>query len=150
MSAPNSFSWVEVPYLAASASPFEPQELLWLREQGIDIILTLTEDPLPRRWVDEAGLMSVHVPIADMEAPTHEQFEQCVSVIRRAAASKMGVLVHCLAGRGRTGTILAAYLVSKGLASRDAIRQVRQIRPGSIETGEQEQSIHDWARSKTK
>ncbi len=149
MPAPHSFSWVEVPFLAASASPYDLEELLWLRQHGIDIILTLTEDPLPRSWVDDAGLMMVHVPIQDMDSPTEEQFDECISVIRRAVAAKMGVLVHCLAGRGRTGTILAGYLVSKGLSSRDAIRQIRQMRPGSIETSEQEQAVHKWARKQT-
>ena len=145
-SPPHFFSWVDQPLLAASGSPYDPDELLWLRAQKIDIVLTLTENPLPRRWIDDAGLMTVHVPISDMDPPTDEQFDQCLAVIQRAAESKMGVLVHCMAGRGRTGTILAAYLVTKGLAPGNAIREIRDLRPGSIETPEQESAIHDWAR----
>jgi len=46
--------------------------------------------------------------------------------------------VHCHAGIGRTGTILAAYLISQGKTARDALRELRVMRPGSVETSEQE------------
>ena len=48
------------------------------------------------------------------------------------------VAVCCGAGLGRTGTVLAAVLVRRGLPAREAIHEVRAQRPGSIETPEQE------------
>jgi atypical dual specificity phosphatase len=146
MMPPSGFSWVEQPLLSASAMPDAAEELGWLREQGIDILLSLAEEPPTRRWIDEAGLMLVHVPVLDFEAPTPEQFEKCLAVIERAKESQMGVNVHCLAGRGRTGTVLAAYFVSKGMAARDAVQHVRGLRPGSIETPEQERAVQELAR----
>ncbi len=146
MPSPAGFSWIERPLLSASAMPYSAEELLWLREQGIDILLSLAEEPPFRRWIDEAGLMLVHVPVVDFESPTSEQFEKCLAVIESAKASAMGVHVHCQAGHGRTGTVIAAFFVSKGMAVRDAIERVRQLRPGSIETQEQEQAVMDLAR----
>jgi atypical dual specificity phosphatase len=122
------------------------EELLWLRGEGIEILLTLSEEPLPRRWIDEAGLMLVHVPVEDFDAPTLEQFDKCLSVIDQAQRTGMGVLVHCLAGKGRTGTVLAAYFVTKGMAALEAIKHVRSLRPGSIETPEQERAIQEFSR----
>jgi atypical dual specificity phosphatase len=58
----------------------------------------------------------------------------------------MGVNVHCRAGKGRTGTVLAAYFVSKGMSAAEALQRVRELRPGSIETPEQEHAIADLAR----
>src|SRR3954463_7207284 len=125
MSRPYFFSWIDEPLLAASAEPAGPEQLAWLRTQGIDILVALTEEPLPRTWVDGAGLMGVHVPVPDMDVPTVEQIEQVMTVIDKAKVAGMGVAVHCLAGRGRTGTILAAYFVRQGLSAREAMKKVR-------------------------
>ncbi|HEY8504425.1 MAG TPA: dual specificity protein phosphatase family protein, partial [Gemmataceae bacterium] len=99
-------------------------------------------------WVEDAGLLVVHVPVPDMEAPTPEQLARCVSAIRKANEAGMGVAVHCTAGLGRTGSILAAYLVSKGLSAEEAMTQVRELRPGSIETEAQEEAIQAYARKR--
>jgi atypical dual specificity phosphatase len=147
MPPPTGFTWIDQPLLAASAMPDTPQELTWLRAQGIDILLSLSEEPPPRRAVDEAGLMLVHVPVQDFDAPRPEQFEKCLAVIESAKKSAMGVNLHCRAGKGRTGTVLAVHFMSKGMSARDAISHVRSIRPGSIETPEQEQAVLDWGRS---
>jgi atypical dual specificity phosphatase len=144
MSRPYFFTWVDEPLLAASAWPDTPEQLA----QGVDILVTLTEDCLPRSWIDSAGLMSVHVPVPDMDIPSVEQLENVISVIDKAKASGMGVAIHCLAGKGRTGTILAAYFVHQGLSAKEAIRKVRDLRPGSIEVTEQEDAIRAFERAR--
>jgi len=75
-----------------------------------------------------------------------EQLDRCVSVIRRAKEHEMGVAVHCGAGLGRTGVVLAAYFVDGGLSAQNAISRVRRLRPGSIETEEQAEVIEEFAR----
>jgi atypical dual specificity phosphatase len=55
--------------------------------------------------------------------------------------------VHCAEGKGRTGTVLAAYLVYKGLSTDDAIKKVREKRPGSIENMDQENAIRIFERT---
>ena len=148
MSRPQFFSWIDEPRLAACAEPGGPEQLAWLRGQGVDILVTLTEESLPRGWVDAAGLLSVHVPIADMDVPATDQIEQVMSVIDKAKAAGMGVAIHCLAGKGRTGTVLAAYFVHQGMSAREAIQKVRELRPGSIEVPEQEEAIRLFERSR--
>jgi len=148
MSRPYFFTWIDEPLLAASAEPGGPEQLAWLRSEGVDILITLTEEPLPRTWIDSAGLMSVHVPVPDMDIPTVDQIDEVLSVIDKAKASKMGVAVHCLAGKGRTGTVLAAYFVRQGLTADEAIRKVRDLRPGSVEVVEQEEAIRAYERAR--
>ena len=143
---PFGFSWVEPPHLAALARPDSAEDLAWLRGQGVEMVVSLTEDPLPRGWVNDAGLMAVHIPVADFTAPTERQLQLAVDTIARAKRSGMGVAVHCGAGQGRTGTVLAAYLVSQGMSAGDAIRKVRELRPGSVETFEQEQAVAEWEK----
>src|SRR5947207_4954869 len=117
MPPPHGFSWVEKPLLAALARPSSPEDLRWLRDQGVEVLLSLTEDPPRRDWVEDAGLLLYHVPVEDMEAPSQEQLDRCVSAIARANSQNMGVAVHCGAGLGRTGVVLACYFVSKGLTA---------------------------------
>ena len=145
---PPGFSWVDQPHLAALAHPDTADDLIWLRRNGIDVLISLTEDPAPRTWVNDAGLMLVHVPVPDMEAPTVRQFEVILDTVRRATAAGMGTAIHCAAGKGRTGTVLAAYFVSKGLTAKAAIEKVRALRPGSVETAEQEQAVADFERNR--
>jgi atypical dual specificity phosphatase len=143
---PKGFSWIEQPLLAALAMPRDVEDLAWLRQQGLQILLSLTEEPPYRHWVNDAGLMLVHVPMIDMEAPTQDQLDLCISTIRRAHEQGIGVAVHCFAGLGRTGTVLACYFVAKGQTAASAIAHVRKLRPGSIETEEQEEAVAFFAR----
>jgi atypical dual specificity phosphatase len=143
---PDTFTWIEQPLLGAMARPDSLAEFTWLRKQGIDLLISLTETPPRRDWINDAGLMVLHIPVEDMEPPTQVQLDRCISAIHRANGRKMGVLVHCSAGLGRTGVILACYLVSKGMTPANAISRVRRLRPGSIETDEQAEAVSIFAR----
>src|SRR5436190_4029036 len=143
---PPGFSWVDPPRLAALARPQSVEDLRWLRRNGIDVLVSLTESPVPRQWVNEVGMLAVAVPVPDMAAPTDRQLDHVLATIRKANATGMGVAVHCAAGLGRTGTVLAAYLVAGGLPAREALIKVRDLRPGSVETAEQERAIERYAR----
>lgn len=146
MSSPHGFSWVEKSQLAALARPGSLEELHWLRQQGIQVVISLTEDPIRRDWANEAGLLVFHVPLEDMEPPTQEQLDRCVSAIEKAIQGNMPVAVHCGAGLGRTGVVLAAFFVTQGATAANAIAKVRRLRPHSIETDEQAESVEWFAR----
>ena len=142
---PSRFSWVDERRLAAMAQPESAEDLAWLRRHGIDVLVSLTEEPLPRHWVNDVGLLVVNMPVPDMEPPTDRQLDRILETIEKAIASRMGVVVHCSAGLGRTGTVLAAYFVARGMSPREALDKVRSLRPGSVETVEQEQAIERFA-----
>jgi atypical dual specificity phosphatase len=146
MAQPYSFSWIEKPHLAALGRPDSLEDLEWLRRQGIDLLISLTEDPPFSRWVNDAGLLLVHVPVPDMHPPTQAQLSRCVSSILKANEGNRGVAVHCGAGLGRTGVVLAGYFVTRGLSPENAIARVRRLRPGSVETEEQAEAVREFAR----
>ncbi len=146
MSVPYGFSWIEKPLLAALARPESRDDLEWLRQQGIEVLLSLTESPPRKDWVDHSGLLLFHLPLEDMQAPPQKQLDRAVSAINRANQKKMGVAVHCGAGLGRTGVVLACLLVERGVSAQTAIARVRRLRPGSVETDEQADAIAQFAR----
>lgn len=146
MPAPEGFSWVEKPHLAAMARPSDLADFQWLREQGIQLVLSLTEDPPRRDWINEAGLFGMHVPVEDMHPPSQSQLDVCMRLIDKANRQEMGAVVHCGAGLGRTGVVLACYLVTQGMTVQHSMGRVRRLRPGSIETPEQEEAILEFAR----
>lgn len=142
---PPAFSWVDQPNIAALAMPESADDLAWLRRHGLQVLVSLTEDPPPRQWVNDAGLMIVNVPVPDMEPPSDRQIDHLLETIRKANEAGMGVAIHCGAGLGRTGTVLAAYFVASGMKPREAVEKVRALRPGSVETAEQERAIERLA-----
>lgn len=87
-----------------------------------------------------------HIPIEEFDAPNIQQMYSFAGIVCQAKANKEGVAVHCYWGRGRTGTMLAAYLVGiLGVEPDVAINEIRNRRPYSIETLEQEEAVHRFS-----
>ena len=142
---PTNFSWLLDGRLAGSGHPMSAGEVEWARERGIGAIVTMTEDPLQPAWVD--GLDYLHVPTVDLTAPTVEGTDAAVAFIHSRIKGGRPVMVHCAAGLGRAGTILACYLVRHGgMSARAAVQTVRGQRPGSIQTDEQERAVAYYER----
>ncbi|NKB69947.1 MAG: protein phosphatase [Candidatus Latescibacteria bacterium] len=120
-------------------------DLEQLHNNGIGAIVSLTENPLDRNIVQAKGLRYLHIPIADMCPPTLDDVFAFIEFAGEAAKEKRKILVHCGAGMGRTGTMLACYLVNDGFDAGRAIEQTRRQRPGSVETEEQEQLVYLYA-----
>ncbi len=142
---PMRFTWID-DYVAASARPMTLSQIKWIKEQGVDVIISLTESPLPRDWVEKLGLKYFHAPIEDHSCPDPETLKRIVEKIFDEISGGRKILVHCAAGLGRTGTVLAAYLmVRDDLTPEDAIKAIRELRPGSIEPN-QEYSLFEFYR----
>lgn len=141
---PTNFSWL-ADGLAGSGRPTSRAEFDWALKQGVDSVISMTEDPLPAGWT--SGIEYLHLPTEDLTPPSQEDIRRAVRFARSRISGGGRVMVHCAAGRGRAGTILACYLVSsEQIPADEAIAKVREKRPGSIEVEEQRDAVRRWAR----
>ncbi|MDG7006424.1 MAG: dual specificity protein phosphatase family protein [Nitrososphaerota archaeon] len=139
---PTLFSWVREGKLAASGRPYSKAQVDWLKRSGVNAVLSLTEDPLPPGWVE--GIEAKHISLKDHAPVSHQDMLSGAEYIHSSVEQGKVVLVHCLAGKGRTGSVLAAYLmVYEGMTAREAIDDLRRSRGGSVEA-QQEQAVLEF------
>ena len=137
---PTNFSWLIEEKLAGSGIPTSSDEFDWILSQGVKSIVTMTEQSLPDDWVKDIGYL--HVPTPDLTAPDMDEIDLAVEFIREQIKNDQAVMVHCAAGMGRAGTILACYFVKyENFTAKQAITKIRDERPGSIQSEVQELAI---------
>ena len=96
----------------------------FLRAQGVGAIITLFEKPLEPNPA-EIGFQYLFVETPNFRPPP--DLGIVLAFIETQLERSCGVLVHCFAGIGRTGTVLAAWLIRQdtGLSAAAAIARVR-------------------------
>jgi ADP-ribosyl-[dinitrogen reductase] hydrolase len=135
----------------------------WDRDLGLDLdavqiwnaaaVVTLVEShELQRLKVPELGeevcarhMDWYHLPIRDGGVPDHEfeaSWNQAGEAIRARLRSGFNVVAHCMGGLGRAGTIASRLLVELGWDTGEAVKEVRRVRPGAIETTTQLEFVH--------
>ena len=143
---PDNFSWLIENKLAGSAIPTSIDEVKWIIGQGVKSIVTVREEPLDDEWVREVKYL--HIMSNDMGVPEFVDLGSAVDFIHRRITNNEPVMVHCLAGLGRTGTLLACYLVKyQNMSADEATKKVREERPGSIQSYPQEEIIFRFEKS---
>ncbi|XP_030747781.1 dual specificity protein phosphatase 23-like [Sitophilus oryzae] len=143
-SAPWNFSWVLPNELAATSCPQTLDDLEFLKSEGIRHLVTLSPEYIPpiRHF---NGIKWSYIPIEEFEPPTLEDMTNFIKICQEAKENNEAVAVHCRAGRGRTGVMVACYFVRfMDMAPDRAITNIRMMRPGSVETHKQERAVRDY------
>lgn len=145
---PSGFSWLVPGRLAGTPWPGVVHDmdadLKALRRCGVTMLITLTEKDFPQDALARNGLKNFHLPVYDHESPTVAQIQMLLA--RMSAGLRRGevLAVHCLAGLGRTGTVLAAWLVREGLTAEEALRRVRLIDAQYVQSQAQEALLYEY------
>lgn len=133
------------------------EDLRVIHDWGATTVVTLIEDHEFRllgiedlgEEVNRQGMDWMHLPICDVDIPD-ERFEIAWEIagptLHRRVDNGEGILIHCRGGLGRTGVVAGLILVERGFDPRDAINQVRAVRPHAIETRAQERYVLNATR----
>ena len=141
-----NFGWVLKDELAGSQGPASVPELAFLHSQGIRAVIRMEERTIPADSGDGIDLVDMFELVPDFTPPELEQIQRMIEFIDQQIEEQKPVVVSCFAGIGRTGTVLACYLVHRGEEPVEAINRVRRLRSGSIQTPEQEAAVHQFAQ----
>ncbi len=137
----NSVFWLVRDSIAGRPGPrLVPWSIPEIRARGFDAVLNLSEHPSDLAALRSAGIEERWVPLPTEVPPTKVSEEECVEALPRAfaflsAQVSVGrrVLVHCHAGKDRTGMLLALYVAKKeGITAYAAIDKIREVRPLAI------------------
>ncbi len=162
---PNSY-WVVPQKLLAGAYPGSSysgrtrQTLDQLISANITVFIDLTEGgeyiEYERLLYSEGKALKrltayYRLPIRDEWVPSKEEMVEILDVIDTAISAGRKVYVHCLHGRGRTGTVIGCWLVRHGMSSTKAIQEIARLRQfllwesrSSPRTPEQQQMVLNW------
>jgi protein-tyrosine phosphatase len=130
------------------------EDLNTIKSENINNIICLvsedefTEYGIPdlRKQYENKGFNVKYGSIKDQGVPTPEAAKEILEWMDERINKKEKVLVHCVGGLGRTGTVAACYLKKySGLNGKDAIEIVRECRsPRAVENDTQENFVMEF------
>jgi len=107
-----------------------------LRAQGVRACVDMKHEGADP-WTFEAFLW---LPTVDHEPPSQAHLQMGIAFLRQCERAQMPVFVHCMAGVGRSSTLVLAHLLSgrfQGRTSRDALEFLCARRPAANPTAQQ-------------
>jgi protein tyrosine phosphatase (PTP) superfamily phosphohydrolase (DUF442 family) len=128
MSTNHPITWVTED-LAVGPAPMSYATLDELRGQGVRAILNLCAEFTDLHRIErEHGFEVYHLPVEDEQAPDMEELEKALDWLDEAVYLGRKVYIHCRHGIGRTGTVLNAYILRRGLGHLRAWLTLRKLR----------------------
>ena len=121
-------SWV-TDHLAVAGAPLSYEAMNIIKAGGIDAILNLCAEYCDLHEIESQQGFAVHyLPIHDEKTPDIADLDSAMAWMDDIIRQNKKVLIHCRLGIGRTGTVLYAYLSSRGLKSKIEETALQKLR----------------------
>ncbi|MFX1311784.1 MAG: dual specificity protein phosphatase family protein [Promethearchaeota archaeon] len=130
------FTWIIKGKMAASWWP-DAQMFETYKNEGIKVIINCSEfdnhQDIPK------DLIYFHINIPDFGTPTDSQLDRFFDITSKYGNNGDSIVVHCVAGCGRTGIMVIAWAAYNGFIPKkvDPVKWIRKLRPCCVETKEQ-------------
>jgi len=150
--APRGLVWIYAGKLAGLPRPGLlvdlDADLTGLAALGIDVLVCLEEsESIPAHRLAAYGIDPLWFPIEDMGVPTVEATTRLCRQVANLLDGSHRVAVHCRAGLGRTGTVLAAFLIWEGVPPLEALERVRALQPRFVQSRGQVDFLSEFGRA---
>lgn len=136
----NAYWVVEGHFLAGEHPLHAPEEKAYQRlqaflESGFEAFFDLTmPNEMPSYHEKLQELASQHrrfveyysFPIPDFGLPTHQELSRLLDTLEGVLQRGLRTYLHCWGGIGRTGTVVACYLVRRGLTGEEALCELHR------------------------
>ena len=148
---PSTFRWLVPATIGGLGRPGldgdVEAELAGLAAEGVTLVVGLEESPtVPLGHLYRFDLAFWHFPIPDMSTPKVGDLVTLLEKLKNKVSDGECVAVHCRAGCGRTGLVLAGWSIFEGQEPAAALSRVRSINPRWVESAEQERFLPLFAR----
>lgn len=119
--------WVIPEKLLGVRKPENETEVAFLKSKGVGGIITLLDDEENHKLYEVSDMDFLWIPMKGGTAPEVEQVKEASEFISDINSKGKAVAIHCNNGRKRTGTMLAAQLVSQGMDGDQAIGKIQEL-----------------------
>lgn len=127
-------------------APLYPRDYRFLLDAGIDAVVNIrAERHDDYELYERHGIDYLQLKVFDILVPPPEILDEGVAFIHKHVKAGQTVLVHCAKGRGRSNTLLAAYLMRyRGLSFDEASQLIKSKRPLSNLQSRHQQVLEPW------
>ncbi|MFW9879347.1 MAG: protein-tyrosine phosphatase family protein [Candidatus Thorarchaeota archaeon] len=140
------FTWIVKGKIAASWWP-DAKLIEIYKKEGIKIIINCSE--FDNRKDISTYFKYFHINIPDFGTPTDSQLTKFLEITSKYKTNHDPIVVHCVAGCGRTGIMIVAWAAFNGYIpdGLDPVKWIQNIRPCCLETKEQMDLARKVARN---
>ncbi len=119
-------------------------DLSLIHQAGIRAVVSLLNHPGDLPLFQAAGFEFKCLPIQDGHPPSLSQAGEFIEYVDSCRSRNLPVAVFCIGGIGRTGTMIASYLIHTGMSASEAVAHARTKEPSAVETPLQMAFLRDF------